>query len=155
MTRWQAFIALICITQASFGQNHGSVGIEITEAFRNGNVRIRIGYAFTELWSAEAMTSFSINTPDSDQDGDIFNYSSTLELDFRHWIHESYKGTYFSFGVMSGFKKENDMKFRLGYSLPIWKGFGLDIGYGFMVLETIRQRKPAHEEITFELFYKF
>ena len=50
---------------------------------------------------------------------------------------------YFSFGAWTGFSRGTDMKFSLGYSLPIWKGLGTDIGYGFKVIDTIKHKTPS------------
>ena len=150
MTRWHAFIAFICITQAAFGQNRGCLGIEITEAFRSRNARIRVGYAISEQWSAEAISSFHIYNHQKNVE-----HETSAELAFRHWVRECYKGAYLSFGVFSGFRKETDMRFSLGYSVPIWKSIGIDIGYGFRLIGTIKRKAPESGEITLEIHYIF
>ena len=47
------------------------------------------------------------------------------------------------------------MKFSFGYSLPIWKSIGMDIGYGFKVSETIKRKDLASGEISMVIHYIF
>ncbi len=155
MTRWHAIIAFIWIAHVSYGQDQGCLGIEITEFVRNRDARIRVGHGISEQWSAEAISSFHIynnrcNAEDTDTEHGI-----SAELSFRHWARECYKGTYLSFGVFTAFRKETDMKFSLGYSLPIWKCFGIDVGYGLKIIDTIRHKVPTSGEITLEIHYIF
>lgn len=151
MTRWQAFIAIFCIVQTASGQNRGCLGIEITEPFRRGNAKITLDFTLSQQWSAEAVSSFHICTAGKGME----DMAPSAELYFRHWVRECYKGNYLSFGVCSGFRRKTDMKFCLGYALPIWKCIGVDIGYGFKVLDTIKQKTPASGEITMEIHYIF
>ncbi len=155
MTRWHAFIAFICITQASSGQNHCCLGIELTEAARSRNARIRVGYAISEQWSAEAVSSFHIYNYLKNGEDAVKEHRTSAELTFRHWVRECYKGTYLSLGLFCGFRRETDMRFSLGYSLPIWECLGIDIGYGFRFIDTIRQKAPRSGELTLEIHYIF
>jgi hypothetical protein len=155
MTRWHAIIAFICLSQASFGQNHGCVGIEITEAVRNRNARIRVGYAFSEQWSAEAISSFHLYHHSSNGEDGFQERGTAAELAFRHWVKECWRGAYLSFGIFSGFRTETDMKFSIGYSLPILESIGVDVGYGFKFTSTIRQKTPISGELTLEIHYIF
>lgn len=155
MARWHAIIAFICLSQALFGQNHGCVGIEITEAVRNRNARIRVGYAFSEQWSAEAISSFHLYHHTSNGENGSQGSGTAAELAFRHWVRECWRGAYLSFGIFAGFKKETDMKISLGYSLPILKSLGVDVGYSFKIIDTIRQKTPTSGELTLEIQYIF
>jgi hypothetical protein len=47
------------------------------------------------------------------------------------------------------------MNLRIGYSLPVWKGFGMDVGFGFKVLDVIRRKTIESGEITMEIHYIF
>lgn len=151
MTRWQAFLAIFFIVQAASGQNRTCLGVEITETVRNGNTKIRTGYAISQQWSAEAVSSFHICTPGKKKE----DRNTSMELSFRHWCRECYKGSYMSFGIRSGFREETDMTFGLGYSISVWKGIGMDIGYGFKVLDVIRCKTLASGKITMEIHYIF
>lgn len=155
MTRWQALIAFLCITQASAGQNSGCIGLEITEAVRSGNARIRIAYGLSDQWSAEVLSSFHIKSTRSENEKTSGIHNGYVDLSFRHWCRKFSKGPYFSLGIFSGVRQRTDMKFCLGYAIPIWKGIGMDIGYGFKVLDTIRQNSAASGEITLEIHYCF
>ena len=151
MTRWQAFIAFFCIVQTAIGQNRCCLGIEITEAVRSGNARIRAGYSISRQWSAEAVSSFHIYTPGKNTE----DRYPTAEISFRHWVRECYEGNYISFGICSEFREKTDMNLRIGYSLPGWKGFGMDVGFGFKVLDVIRRKTIESGEITMEIHYIF
>ena len=142
MTRWKVMIAALCIAHVSYGQNPGCAAAEITEIIRSANARIRIGYAFSPAWSGEARASFPAS-------------GSRLELSVRHWPDECYKGIYISTGIISRFRKDPDMTLSLGYCLPVWKGFGLDFGYGLQVVDTIRKGTPDTQELTIEIYYIF
>lgn len=155
MTRWHALIAFICIAQVSYGQNQGCLGIEITEFVRNRDARIRVGYALSEQWSAEAISSFHIYGYNINAEDTAIEQGASAELSFRHWIRECYNGTYLSFGVLTAFRKETDMKISLGYSLPIWRCLGIDIGYGLKIIETIKHKVHTSGEITLEIHYIF
>ena len=89
MTRWHALIALIYIAPAAFGQSSGCLGIEITEVIRNSDAKIRIGYSISGQWSAEAVSSFHIRI----QENNSADKAPSMELSFRYWPHECYKGT--------------------------------------------------------------
>lgn len=142
MTQWKVLIAALCIAHASYGQSHGCIALEMTEIIRSTNARIRVGYAFSSEWSAEARASF----PASD---------SRLELSVRHWPKGCYNGTYISTGIISKFRKDPDMTLSLGYCIPVWKGIGVDIGYCFRVIDTVRKDVPDTQELTIELYYIF
>lgn len=151
MTRWQVFITFLCITHTAFGQDHGCLGIEITEFLRSGDTKIRIGFPISQQWSAEAISSFHIYPPGKETGVS----GPSVELFLRHWVRQCYDGIYLSFGICSGFRTETDMKFSFGYSLPIWKSIGMDIGYGFKVSETIKRKDLASGEISMVIHYIF
>ena len=137
MARWKILIAALCIVQTSYGQNHGCIAAEMTEIIRNANARIRIGYAFSSDWTAEARSSFPAK-------------GSRVELSVRHWPKGCYSGTYISSGITSTFRKDTDMLLGIGYCLPLWKRLGLDIGYMLTSLcqatlpeRCIRREKPG------------
>lgn len=151
MTRWRAFIIFFCIVQTTYGQNQGCLGVEITEVLKSGNAKIRIGYCISQQWSAEAISSFHICRLEKN----LKERGSSIELSFRHWNRECYKGSYLSFSICSGFRKTTDMKFSLGYTLPIYKGIGMDIGYGVSMLEAIRQKTLGSGEFSMDIHYIF
>ena len=152
MARWYAILAFIFIVQTSFGQNSRYLALEITEIIRSGNPRISIGHVISDHWSIEARSSFHFSPVKPDQAGTAATKSTMMELSLRHWRYGCYKYMYLSLGVLTGFRKETDMKLGLGYSVPVWKNIGLDIGYGFRVIEAINN---GSGEITIELFYTF
>ena len=155
MRRWHVIIAFFLIAQTASGQNHGCLGIEITEFIRIRNARLRVSYAISEQWSAEATSSFHIYSLWNNLEETAADRGTCAEVAFRHWSQKCYKGVYFSFGAWTGFSRGTDMKFSLGYSLPIWKGLGTDIGYGFKVIDTIKHKTPSSGEITLEIHYIF
>lgn len=151
MTRWHALIALIYIAPAAFGQNSGCLGFEITEVIRNSDAKIRIGYSISGQWSAEAVSSFHIRV----QENNSVDKAPSMELSFRYWPHECYKGTYLSMGPVCGFKSDTDLKLGLGYSIPICKCIGIDLGYGIKIIDTIRQKTATSGKITLDIHYLF
>lgn len=151
MTRWQAFTLFFCIVQAAFGQNPACLGIEITEAVRNADARIRIGYALSQQWSAEASSSFHLCAPKKE----AADKAPSMELSVRHWTRECYKGSYLCLGLVCGFRRITDVKLGLGYSMPICRCIGIDLGYGIEAIDTIRQKAPVSGKITLDIHYIF
>lgn len=151
MTHWQVLTAFLCLYSASFGQNRGCLGIEITEIIRSGNAGIQISHAISEKWSSDAVASFHIYTP-TNKSTESKTY---VELSFRHWVRECYEGAYLSFGVFSGFKQKTDIKLKFGYSFPAWKCIGMDIGYGFSLIDSIRQKTSASGKLSITINYRF
>lgn len=151
MSRWKTLAAALFITHASMAQNQGCIAAEITEAYRSGYARIRTGYSFTPGWSAEVRSSFHIFRTEGVAD----KRRSAFELSFRHWQKECYNGSHISLGITTGFRDKTDMTLGIGYCLPVWRGIGIDIGYGIRVLETIRLKSPGAEELTIEICYIF
>lgn len=155
MTRWQILTALLCITQAALAQNQGCMGIEITEAFRNGNARIKVGYAISGQWSAEARSAFHIcRIPHGQEDTAVSNAPS-MELLIRYWPHKCYSGTYISFSTISIFRKSTDIMLNIGYSIPVFKNTCLDIGYGIKLFDSIINKSSRSGAMTLEIYYTF
>ena len=80
---------------------------------------------------------------------------SEWEFFFRHWAKECYKGGYISLGMAGGFRQSADMKIGIGFSIPIYRGLGIDIGYGIRMLHTIKAKELYIKDITLELHYAF
>lgn len=155
MTRWHALILFVFISQASFGQNHICLGADLTEIIRNGNAGLRLGCSISEQWSAEAASSFHLTCIRQGLQRPVTSRSVSCELSFRHWVRKCYNGAYFSFGLFNGFRKEADMTFSMGYSLPVLECIRLDIGYRLMILDTIKYRRGESGELRLELDYIF
>ena len=155
MERWKALIIFFCLSAAAYGQDSARVGLDMAETAGNGNIRIIISHTFAPQWSAGGSASFRIMN-------DITSYMdfpedglSEWEFFFRHWAKECNKGGYISLGMAGGFRQSADMKIGIGFSIPIYRGLGIDIGYGIRMLHTIKAKELYIKDITLELHYAF
>lgn len=155
MERWKALIIFLCLCAAAYGQDSARIGLDMAETVGNGNIRIVISHTFAPQWSAGGSASFRIIN-------DIASYMdfpeaglSEWEISFRHWAKECYKGGYISLGMTGGFRQNADIKTGIGFSIPIYRGLGIDIGYGIRMLHTVRHKELYIKDFTFELHYAF
>lgn len=154
MTRSTTLIIALAISTLSFGQNHLSIGADIAETAENGNMRIIICHAFAQMWSSEASASFRIGNsiwPDKAFSG---NGYSEWEMSFRYWVQEQHKGASIALGIVSGFKQIPDVKINFAYTIHIWKGIHINIGYGLRMMQTIKGTKPGAQDIAIEIHYR-
>lgn len=154
MKRWKASIIAICICTTVLCQEKVSIGTDISETIRNGNVKIQTSFAFTRHWTVETSTSFRIpacrNGNGISETGDYWS-----EMAFRHWKDGCFNGISVAFGAVRGFTKETDITISIGYSISIWKGISINMGYGIRVFDTIKGKDPKTDGISIEICYRF
>lgn len=154
MTRCTALIITLAVSTLSFGQNYLSIGTDLAETAYNGNMRIIISHAFSQMWSSEASASFRIGNDLWHNRTFSGNGYSEWEMSFRYWAQDKHKGASVALGIVSGFKQIPDLKINVAYTIPLWKGIHINIGYGLRMMQSIKGIKPGTQDIAIEIHYR-
>lgn len=123
-------------------QKTATLGLDVAETFRSGNVKIMAGYGFHEKWSIRYDTTISMQptrrkgNPEYETHNGEFVAPAEKEtsalttcISFQYWPVRTFRGIYTEIGCRYGYRDMPCCIVGIGYSIPIWKGLSAVLSY--------------------------
>lgn len=136
-------LAVLLMGLNASAQKRITMGLDIAETIRNGNVRIMAGYGFHERWSVRYDTSIATfplkgeSRPEYDTHNGEFNTISeetespalTTCISVQYWPARTFRGIYTEIGCRIEAREIPCCIVGIGYCMPIWKGLSTTLSY--------------------------
>ena len=149
-------------------QKRATLGLDIAETFRSGNIRIMAGYGFHERWSVRYDTAIDMDpirgkaNPEYELHNGEFVASEerdtpviTTGITFQYWPTQTYKGIYTEIGCRYEIRNMPCCIAGIGYCIPIWKGLSAVLSYSMDIGTYVKERKTGKECIAMEICWTF
>lgn len=165
---------LLGILLALFGglnasaQKRATLGLDIAETFRSGNIRFMASYGFHENWAVRYDSAIDMDplrkeaSPEYELHNGEFVSSEEKEspvlttgITFQYWPTQTYKGIYTEIGCRYEVRKMPCCIAGIGYSIPIWKGLSAVLSYTMDIWTYGKDIKTGKECIAMEICWTF
>lgn len=149
-------------------QKRATLGLDLAESFRSGNIKIMGGYGFCERWSVRYETAISTSpirgekNPEFEiHDGEFITAEEaeipilTTGISVQYWPVQTYLGLYSEIGCRYGVRDMPCCMAGIGYCIPIWKGLSAILSYSMDIGTTAKEMKTGKECIAMEICWTF
>lgn len=149
-------------------QHRATLGIDIAEAMRSGNIKVMTSYGFHERWSVRydsTISTYAVRLKENPED-EIHNAEFVPEeeseaavlttgISFQYWPKRLYDGIYAEIGCRHDSRSMPYCIARIGYCIPIWKGFSAIVSYSTDINSYITDRKVGKGYLGMEICWTF
>lgn len=157
-------LTLMLAVTSGNAQSKAILGVDMSRALRNGDIKILSGYGFHERWSIRFTTTISTDSiqPATDPEYEchkeefspsyeraVLSPSSTLSM--QYWARNAYEGTFLEIGCRYGYGTRTDCIIGIGYCIPIWKGLSAVISCSTDMISSLNERQFSGEGISLDI----
>ncbi len=169
------FIIVLLTSASAYGQKPGdaisAISLDLASLAMTHNVRLGFSHLFAEKISAEGDVSVQIPEPLKDAEEEEHesllagqndyrkritkNIRPEFRIGIRLWPRKYLEGGYIGIYGSHSYSSGTDMAVGCGYSLMIWRFFGITAGYELKLLDCIQKGVFRIEGITLRIYYMF